>query len=205
MASKKPSLAGDGLGLFTDFVQGVREGLKHAGGTDKQLEGLREESLIATVVGLLMVPVRAVLQFLDRTISITPDLSKTMTQLIADGRYDWVNGDVAKHFSIASGQGVHPVDVHLLHYNKQMTSDQVLADVERQGLRPVTFQELLWIGIQHPELQRTFPIIALGTVVQVHGYRYVACLGRGDRERSLYLRWSDGEWHEVCRFAAVRK
>jgi len=205
MASKKQSLAGEGLGLFTDFVQGIRNGVKRAGGTDKQLESLRDERVIAAIVNLLMVPVQKVLEFLDRTVSISMDLTRSMLQLVADGRYDYVNPDIAKQCGITTGEDTRTTEVHLLHYNKQMTSDQVIADMDRQGLRPATFLELLWLGIRHPLLQLDFPIIALGTVLQVGGYRSVACLDRSGRGRLLDLGWFDGEWDEGCRFAAVRK
>ena len=41
-------------------------------------------------------------------------------------------------------------------------------------------------------------------VVQVNGNRNVTYLNRNDRERNLNLNWYDVEWHEICRFAAVR-
>ena len=44
MASKK-STAGEALGLFTDFVQGVRGEIKKVGGNDAHLEGLRDPAL----------------------------------------------------------------------------------------------------------------------------------------------------------------
>lgn len=205
MASKKQSIAGEALGLFTDFVQGVRQGLKRKGGTDKQLESLREEHIIDAIVNLIMAPVQSILQFLDRTVSVTMDLTRTMAQLIADGKYNWVNPDIAKHFSIQPNEGSRPTELHLLWYNKVMTSDQVLADMDRQGLRPATFLELLWLGIQHPLLQPDFPIIALGTVVRVDGHRIVACLCRSVRGRCLRLYRFVFKWNECCRFAALRK
>lgn len=205
MASKKKSMAGEALGLFTDFVNGVREELKRRDGTDEQLESLRDKTVIATIVNLIMVPVQAVLQYLDRTISITMDLSKTMAQLIADGKYDWVNESIQKHFSVQVQEGSRTTEVHLLHYKKDMSTDAVLADMDRQGLRPMTFLELLWIGIRYPELQRDFPIVALGTVQQVSGDRSVACLCRYGSGRGLDLSWVGVVWGEDFRFGAVRK
>jgi hypothetical protein len=88
-----------------------------------------------------------------------------------------------------------------------MTSQKVLDDMDRQGLRPATLLELLWLGIQHPQLQLEFLIIALGTVVWVDGYHYVASLDwDNELERGLYLYHFDDDWSEKnCRFAAVCK
>jgi hypothetical protein len=202
MASKKQSVAGKALALFTS----VRQGLKRRGGIGKQLESLREPAVIAAIVSLTMVPVAVALQPVDHTVSITMDLSKSMAQLLVDGKYDWVDGDIAKHFSVEPEKGRVIRDIHLLHYNKLMLTDAILADMERQGLRPLTFLELFWIGIQYPSLQRDFHVVALGTVRQVSlDLPCVVHLYRSRCGRSLNLHWIYDYWNEDCRFGAVRK
>ena len=87
-----------------------------------------------------------------------------------------------------------------------MTSEQVLADMDRQNLRPATAWELFTLGAQRHNLpQKGIAIIALGTVVQVLGVRYVSGLHHIDSGRSLDLDWFDYEWYEGYRFAAVRR
>ena len=139
------------------------------------------------------------------TFEVGIDQTRTLDQLIAVGKYDWVSPDLTKYFTIAPGADYIVTLLTLLNFNQEMTSEQVLVEMDRLGLRPATLQELLSLGAQRPELQKEFPVIALGTVVRVSGDRRVAFLYRGDRERYLYLFWFAGQWCEYCRFAAVRK
>lgn len=206
MASKSKLSVGRGIGLITDFfTQLTKEVERLKRDPETVLERLREPGIITAIASMIVATAQVALKCSDRTVSITMDLSKTMTQLIANGRYGSVIPAIANHFSVPSGEGDRTIVVHLLHYNEQMISDFVLADMGSQGLRPATFLELLWIGIQHPLLQREFPIIALGTVAWVGHDRSVVCLGPSVRLRALYLSPYDGGWAESCRFAAVSK
>ncbi|KKR48343.1 MAG: hypothetical protein UT86_C0007G0022, partial [Candidatus Magasanikbacteria bacterium GW2011_GWC2_40_17] len=86
------------------------------------------------------------------------------------------------------------------------STDEVLAEMDRHGLRPALYEELLAFGAKYPDEQRQFPIIALGSVWRGFGGRLrVAYLSRGGSERSLSLYWFGGDWNGFCRFLAVRK
>lgn len=76
----------------------------------------------------------------------------------------------------------------------------------KDGKRPATLRELLAFGEANPELQREFPIIALGSVwVYRRGDRRVVCLGRYGSERRLRLDWYEYCWLACCRFLIVGK
>jgi len=136
---------------------------------------------------------------------ITVDYSLTLEQMIALGQYDWKNDDItAKNFPV-NGEGKKEITVELVKYESGMSSEAILADLDKNGLRPATHEELLAFGAAFPELQRKFPIVALGSVASIFGDRRVAFLDRYDSERDLRLRWFDGGWYARCRFLAVRK
>ncbi|MEK9208495.1 MAG: hypothetical protein AAB910_00275 [Patescibacteria group bacterium] len=195
-----------GWGKAFEVFKALVDAVLALGGNDADLERiLTSKDLRGKIAQLIVGTKRTAIEFLDRTISVMMDLTKTTVQLIADGKYDWVNSNIVKHFSFGTGDGTRTAEVHLLRYNKRMTSDEVIADMDRQGLRPATFLELLWIGIQHSGLQLEFPIVALGTVAEVDGHRDVAYLDRYDRARDLYLYWFGSGWIGYYRFAAVRK
>lgn len=140
------------------------------------------------------------------TYSAEVNYNLAVEKAVRAGNYDWSDSDItAGHFPITKS-GKAAVKVELVHFAKTMSSDKVLAELDAQGLRPAEFHELLALGAAHPELQREFPIIALGSVwLGPHGYRRVASLDRGGSERSLLLDWFGSDWLEGCRFAAVRK
>ena len=132
------------------------------------------------------------------------DQTRTLAQLVADGKYDWVNQNITK-FQFALGTERVSTDIVLLHFGRSVTSEQVRAEMERLGLRPADVRELLSLGAQEPNLQRDFSIIALGAVAKVDDYRYVAYLHRSDHVRYLDLYWFGSEWVGFYRFAAVHK
>ncbi|MEK9208834.1 MAG: hypothetical protein AAB910_02025 [Patescibacteria group bacterium] len=132
------------------------------------------------------------------------DQTRTLAQLVADGKYDWVNQNITK-FQFALGTERVSTDIVLLHFGRSVTSEQVRAEMERLGLRPADVRELLSLGAQEPNLQRDFSIIALGAVAEVSDDRSVAYLYRGGHVRFLNLYWFGLGWFEYFRFAAVHK
>jgi len=62
------------------------------------------------------------------------------------------------------------------------------------------------LAAAHPELQKQFPIIALGSVWRdSSGSRQVPYLGVGAYDRKLYLDDFGLDWAARCRFLGVRK
>jgi len=140
-----------------------------------------------------------------RVYPITVDYSMTLEQMIAAGRYDWVNSNITPEHYPLVGSGTVTLDAQLVHYGRDMSSEAVLADLDQKGLRSATIAELLAFGAKYPELQRQFPIVELGSVAGVGGGRRVAYLDRCDRRRGLDLRWFDRGWLARSRFLAFRK
>lgn len=137
---------------------------------------------------------------------IAIDYGKSVEELVRAGRYDYANSDVtAKNFP-PQGKGTAQLDAVLVHLNRYVESEEVLAELEKVGLRAGTLQELLAFGVQYPNVQREYPIVALGSVWRdPYGDRYVPYLwGRGS-ERHLDLRWFDYSWGDHDRFLAFRK
>jgi hypothetical protein len=66
--------------------------------------------------------------------------------------------------------------------------------------------ELLAFGEKYPDVQREFPVVALGSAWRDSvGNRHVPYLVRHAGRRLLYLYWLGCEWDSGYRFAAVRK
>jgi hypothetical protein len=104
-----------------------------------------------------------------------------------------------------TGKGKVDVNLELVHFNKRINSDDAIAELKRQGLRPATLWELLAFGSAYKEKQREFPIVALGSIWRDLGDRHAPCLWSNSDERYLYLYWYDDEWYGYCRFAVVRE
>jgi hypothetical protein len=92
-----------------------------------------------------------------------------------------------------------------VHLNRDASTDEVLAEMDRKGLRPALFEELLGFAEKYPDEQRKYHIVALGSETRVDGRRYVACLWSDGGGRSLRLFWVGRDWDGRDRFLAVRK
>lgn len=137
--------------------------------------------------------------------SIHIDYSQSLADMITAGKYDWKNDDITEKRFPLKGEGSIEHTVHLLHYDRVMRSDDVITQMDADGFVPALIEDLLAFGAQHPEEQRKYPIIALGSSAKVHGDRGFPFLDRRGSKRNLYLLWFDIEWYEQCRFLARNK
>lgn len=126
--------------------------------------------------------------------------------MVKEGRYDWKNDDINDKNFPSKRTGQKEIELKLFHFNKAMASEDVIKEMDKQGYRPAELPELLALGAKHPDEQKKYPIIALGSVWQDwDGGRYVAYLRLGGSERKLGLGCYGIDWGEGCRFAAVSK
>ena len=134
------------------------------------------------------------------------DYGQTVEQLIRDGRYDWINDRVTGRNFPSSERGNAQVEIFLLNFDRNISSEDAIRKMGERDLRPATLKELLALGSAHPDLQRENPIVALGSIWRSpNGDLRVPFLYRGGSDRSLSLNWFGGVWDPDWRFAAVRK
>ena len=170
-------------------------------------KGILADVVEATVSGTLPVreKPRELLGLGPLVLKIVMDYTMNFADMIKAGEYNWTNDNITeKRFKVV-GEGKKSVVVELIHFNRVMDSDKVEKKFEKAGLRAGTIEELLAFGATFSETQRRFPIVALGSVAEIGGYRHVACLRMVDDERYLDLCWWGDVWRGVCRFLAVRK
>jgi len=130
----------------------------------------------------------------------------TVEDMVGRGKYDWSNNDItAGHFP-TQRNGEADLVIELVHFNRNISTDAALRELDKMGYRPAELHELLTLGEKYPDLQREFPIIALGSVCWgSHDSRNCAYLNRNGSKRKLNLNWIDNDWNDSCRFAVVRK
>ena len=148
-------------------------------------------------------------ELVEENIILTVDYSCTLQGMIDAGNYAWQNSDITeKHFPLPaelSGQKT-TISSKLFHFDRDISSKDAISEMEKAGYRPATLAELLALGEAHPELQKEFPIVALGSVWRVgDGVRLVPVLGFDGDGRGLGLGWLDDGWDVNYRFFGVRK
>ena len=129
-----------------------------------------------------------------------------LAEMVKRGKYDWVSSGITPENFPLNGKGEVAAELVLVHFDKYVTSEQARARMKDQGLEPARIEHLLALGETNPELQRKFPIVALGSVVVfADGGRLVPCLSGDADERRLHLSGESGDWNDGCRFLAFRK
>ena len=191
------------LGKAFKLFEGIANEVYDRGGDDEGLARMGLKSVQSKIADILMGAKEA----LANTFSITVVYIQSLKAMIESGHYDWVNGDVTeKHFPLPRQSGTEELDVELVHFNRPISSDDALHELDRMGFRAATLPELLAFGSKYPEEQRKYPIVALGSVWRDDfGDRRVADLYGLASGRSLHLYWCEDDWNSDCRFLAVRK
>jgi hypothetical protein len=64
-------------------------------------------------------------------------------------------------------EGTQNLHAQVVHFDKEMENlDAVHSLLNERGLRAASVEELLAFGAQHPDVQRGFPIVAAGGIVE---------------------------------------
>lgn len=185
--------------------------LLEAKGKDYQgFQSLLSSGVLADIIEADLVNVDR--EALRKTLGLTPlemqffvDCGMTLDQMIAAGSYDWTNSDITAKRFLLSGTGKVAFEPKIFHFDRDISSENAIKEMEKDGFRPAKIEELLAYGAILPDEQRKHPIIALGSVTEVGGGRYVPCLDSFDSERDLDLDWWSSDWSGRCRFLGVRK
>jgi hypothetical protein len=92
----------------------------------------------------------------------------------------------------------------LLEFDHAVTFADVVAAARQRGLERPTYEDALYFGIAHPEVQRERPIVFLHEPwLGVFGRRDVMCLWCNAGRRELGLEGFDDAWAPEYRFAFV--
>jgi hypothetical protein len=142
-----------------------------------------------------------------RVISI--DYSMSLEAMIAAGNYDWKNDNIAAEKFPVEGTGIGQFETKIFHFDRYLSSDDAVAAIKDEDRErpwePAKIEHLLAFGAAHPDEQRKYPIIGLGSVAEVYGLRLVPYLYEGGARRDLGLGWWDDDWDGDYRFLAVRQ
>ena len=201
MAKKSEFLSA--FGTVFQIWKAITDAVLERGGSDDDVRRiLTSKKFLATIVDAIMETGKK----LAAAFRLTVNYDLSVEDMVKLGKYDWTNSDItSEHFPVTR-QGKSEVEVELVHFDRVMSSNDVLRELDKQGYRPADLRELLDFGAAYPEEQRKYPIAALGSVWQLpNGRRRVADLVGSAGYRGLGLDWLEDDWNEFWRFLAVRK
>lgn len=190
-------------GIVFEITKAIVNEVLDLGGTDEDLRKvLKDKNLCRKIAELLVQSKSAIVA----TFHVVVDYSKSLQEMVSEGCYDWVNNEITpEHFSV-EGDGQQEKDIVLFHFGRYISSEDAIVEMEKEGYRPARIEDLLALGASQPEIQKQFPIVALGSVWRhPDGHRHVSFLDWDGLGRRLYLAWFGLDWNDAWRFAAVRK
>jgi hypothetical protein len=95
------------------------------------------------------------------------DYSKSLEQMIEEGKYNLVMKDIdsSNFFSPIqlSGRKMR-ILVKLFSFDRNFSTKEIISEMIRQQYRVAIFPELLALGKQFPNWQKSNPIVALGSI-----------------------------------------
>ncbi len=224
--SEKPELIVSLMGMIEQVIIALVKFIKEVGGNVGEcicyLASAKGEETLRKIAEMIVAEARqaaeVVSKYFESTWAVVVDFSQDLGQMISAGGYDSVHPEItAEHFPV-KGIGKTAVKVELLHFDRYFNNgDAVIAELEavnqwlaeqKAGYRYrfARIEELLALGATQRDLQRKFPIAALGSI-RLHpgGSRDFADLDGGGRRRYLHLgRVGDG-FRDGWRFAVVRE
>ena len=143
---------------------------------------------------------------------VAVDPSMTFEKLIKACNFESVEYYIRKECFFRNQVGFYSqqeIELVLVHLNRDAKKKEVLEYMNREGLKPAGLGYLLALAMAHPNLQKQFVIIALGTE-WTHGLNHNShspCLDFYNNHRRLALATSDEDttFWDYRRFLAIRK
>lgn len=141
----------------------------------------------------------------DLAVEVDYREKETIQYLLGAGNYDWMNSDISDEHFPQKKIGETSITVRLMNFGRVISTKDIFIEFKKSGLRPANPAELLALGAKYPNLQKQFPIIALGqTWLLPNKDRMVVCLAWHSMLRRVHLLCQfRRDWPAHCRFAAV--
>jgi len=98
------------------------------------------------------------------TYVVEVDYNISLADMIEAGHYDWMEeeGITAEHFPVNRRES-GTMELHVVYFGFDMLIIEVLAELDRCGLRPAELPELLALGAAYLDLPRESALMALGS------------------------------------------
>lgn len=139
---------------------------------------------------------------------VTVNYDLSVEEAVALGKYDHVfpNEVSSKHFK-TERNGIAELKITLVCIEENLMTKEIPEKLDQLGYRPAELHELLAFGAKYPDVQRRFPIVALGSIWQESPiiHRSIPWICRDGDGRALGLCSLQAYWCGRNHFAAVHK
>ena len=140
---------------------------------------------------------------IDRFVTVPAGLE--FEERVRRGDYGWRNGDLTERRFPVTGDQVGATEQRLFHFARSISSQEAIWRIRQEGFEPARIGDILAFGEAFPREQLRYPVIGLGSVVEIDLKLSVPALWFDGDRRTLDLIWYDGDWHRNYRFLGVRR
>ena len=92
------------------------------------------------------------------TYRITVGDGRSTEALVAAGGYGYAHSAIiSENFPVRPASARALRDIVLVHFGRELTAAAALNEAARRGLRPPTYEDALYLGIQHPASSAVAP------------------------------------------------
>lgn len=194
------------FGTAFELLKTLVNAVLDAGGNDDDLRRVLKDKTLARKFAEIVMQGRGI-AVPDGCETLNVNYAQELVEAIKDCTFDWKNDNIVeKNFPNHPHEtGEVTLTVKLFHFGRDMSSDDVVKEMDKEGFRPATLRELLAYAAKNPDEQRKYPIVALGLFWRHLFGREVPYLGIRVNGRKLFLGWWGEGWNGRYFFLAVRK
>lgn len=139
----------------------------------------------------------------ERTPELAVDYGLSVEEWVEAGRYDHRDDRIISSNFPATQRGEAQLRPRLVCFECIVTTESVLTDLGILRLRVAKLPEVLAFGAKHPNRQREYPIVGLGSSLHdPDGSTRYPELDEADGLRRLNLASDSGGWNSHTRFLA---
>ncbi len=211
MAKAKESELSKGFDSMFEIVKLIVNAVLDIGGDDSDLEHITKNANLRMEIAKLIVGTNnntadTFTAFVDYITPSFLQLMESFSKVNAAFELGEFHGRV-----ICKPVSREPRELEFVyvHMDRSVSTEEVLAEMDKRKLRPAILEELVAFAMAYPEEQRKYPIIGLGTYCIVGAYnrrfRAVPHLNENRDGRYLELNRDDYAWLDHYRFLAVRE
>jgi len=208
MGKKNVSAIESGAGFIGSLASKLIKRLRQMNISDEDIYELAKEGEASdTMVDKIANALAEDIQQAKNIFRLAIGKKRTTKEAVKAGNYDYANDNINNRNFPMRPRPVGEREIILLEFDYDPSSEQAIAEAEKQGLIRPDHEDALDFGEQFPEKQREHPIVFLHEPWQgPDGGLGVMVLGRSvSSERSLSLSGFRSGWGRHCRFAFVRK
>lgn len=223
--AKEKYTAEGALGILMGILNSLYGEVKILGGSWAVIHRLATPSGLETlrkIARVIVEDAKDEFKPFKNVLKVVVDYDKTLNQMFTAGKYDSeIDPDLIERRFPTKSKGREEISFELVHLDRQISSQDAGAELEKRGLRPATTEELLAFGAAYPDVQREFSVVALGTyAAATHGcecsYDTLLCYDWGlegnifTKQKKVFKRHvrrfcGNNNWSRTTRFLAVCK